>query len=336
MDKDNYSRPPQLAGRSPKMLKVFKDIKRVAPKDLTVLISGEHGTYKEIVAKAIHIHSIRSKGPFIVASLTSVPKDSITAELFGYEKGTVKGTAERKTGKIEAANKGTLFLDEILALDIKLQEELLRFLQNKEFRPINSNKCCKSDVGVIVATTKNLKDAVAKGKLREDLYDALTVMQIRVPSLRERKEDILSLAQNILNESTEKFETGPKEFSKDARNFLLKYDWPGNIRELENTIKRTAVLSNSSVIKKIDLLFEDIGAYSIGEFLEEKLKRYLKAMKKIENGYLYETVLAEVEKSLFTVVLNETEGNQLKASKILGINRNTLRSKIKEYKIRIS
>jgi len=336
VDKDSYSRPPQLTGRSPKMLKVFKDIKRVAPKDLTVLLSGEHGTYKELVAKAIHVHSIRSKGPFIVASLTSVPKDSIAAELFGCEKGTFKGTAERKTGKIEAANKGTLFLDDISALDIKFQEELLRFLHEKEYRPENSDKFCKSDVRVIVATTKNLKDAVAKEKLREDLYDALTVMQIRVPSLRERKEDILPLAQYILNESTEKFETGPKEFSKDVRNFLLKYDWPGNIRELENTIKKAIVLSNSSVIKKKDLLFEDIGAYSIGEFLGEKLKRYLKAMKKLENGYLYETVLAEVEKSLFTIVLNETEGNQLKASKILGINRNTLRSKIKEYKIRIS
>lgn len=161
-------------------------------------------------------------------------------------------------------------------------------------------------------------------------------MLIRVPSLRERKEDILPLAQYLLNEVTEKFETGPKELSKDARSFLLKYEWPGNIRELENTIKRAAVFSNGSVIRKKDFLVGDIGAYSIREFMDEKLKRYLKAMKKLDNGYLYETVLTEVEKSLFTIVLKETEGNQLKASKILGINRNTLRSKIKEYKIRIS
>jgi DNA-binding NtrC family response regulator len=325
-----------MIGRSPKMLKVFKDLKRTAPKDLTVLISGEHGTYKELIAKAIHVRSVRSKGPFVIASLTSVPEDSIAVELFGSEKGTSKGSSEKRIGSIEAANKGTLFLDEISALDTKLQEELLRFIHEKDFRPINSNKSYKSDVRVIAATTKNLKDIVAKDQFREDLYNVLKVVLIRVPSLRERKEDILPLAQYLLNESTEKFETGPKELSKDARSFLLKYDWPGNIRELENTIKRAVVLSNGSVIRKKDLLIGDIGAYSIREFLDEKLKRYLKAMKKLDNGYLYETVLAEVEKSLFTIVLNETEGNQLQASKILGINRNTLRSKIKEYKIRIS
>lgn len=318
------------------MLKVFKDLKRAAPKDLTVLISGEHGTYKEFVAQAIHGHSIRSKGPFVIANLTSVPQDSIAAELFGFEKGTSKGSSDKPIGKIESANKGTLFLDEISALDTKLQEAILHFIREKEFKPVNSNKSHKSDVRVIAATTKDLKDAIEKDQFREDLYDVLKVMLIRVPSLRERKEDILPLAQFLLNELTEKFETGPKEISKDARNFFLKYDWPGNIRELENTIKKAAVLSNGSVIRKKDLLLGDIGAYSIKEFMDEKLKRYLKAMKKLDNGYLYETVFAEVEKSLFTIVLNETEGNQLKASKILGINRNTLRSKIKEYKIRIS
>lgn len=325
-----------MIGRSPKMLKVFKDLKRAAPKDLTVLISGEQGTYKELIAKAIHVHSIRSKGPFVIANLTSVPEDSIAAKLFGSEKGTSKGSSEKLVGFIESANKGTLFIDEITALDTKLQAELLRFIHEKDFKPINSNKSCKSDVRVIAATTKNLKDSVAKDQFREDLYNVLKVMPIRVPSLRERKEDILPLAQYLLNEVTEQFETGPKELSKDARSFLLKYDWPGNIRELENTIKRAAVLTNGSVIRKKDFLVGDIGSYSIREFMDEKLKRYLKAMKKLENGYLYETVLTEVEKSLFTIVLKETEGNQLKASKILGINRNTLRSKVKEYKIRIS
>jgi len=325
-----------MIGRSPKMLKVFKDLKRAASKDLAVLISGEHGTYKELVAQAVHMHSTRSKGPFVIAQLTSVPGDSIAAELFGFEKGTSKGSSNKPTGKIEAANKGTLFIDEISALNTKLQEELLRFIHEKEFRTVNSSKSYKSDVRVIAATTNNLKDAIEKDQFREDLYDVLNVMLIRVPSLRERKEDILLLAQSLLDELTEKFETGPKEISKDARSFLLKNDWPGNIRELENTIKQATVLSNGSVIRKKDLLLGDIGAYSIKEFMDEKLKRYLKAMKKLDNGYLYETVLTEVEKSLFTIVLNETEGNQLKASKILGINRNTLRSKVKEYKIRMS
>jgi DNA-binding NtrC family response regulator len=335
LEKDSYSRPLQIIGRSSKMLKVFKDLKRAAPKDLTVLISGEQGTYKELVAEAIHVHSMRSKGPFVVARLKTVPEDSIAAELFGAEKGTSKGSKDKQTGKIEAANKGTLFIDEISALDINLQDELLRFIHEKVFKPINSNKSYKSDVRIIAATTKNLKDIAAKEQFREDFYDILTVVSIRVPSLRERKEDILPLAQYFLNELTEKFETGSKELSKDTRSFLLKNEWPGNIRELENTIKKAVVLSNGSVIRKKDLLIGDISAYSIKEFLDEKLRRYLEAMNKLDNGYLYETVIAEVEKSLLSIVLKETEGNQLKASKILGINRNTLRSKIKEYKILI-
>lgn len=336
MDKDSFSSPLQMMGRGPKMLKVFKDIKKLAKKDLSVLIFGEHGTCKKLVAKAIHSYSIRSDGPFIVASLTSIPKDLVAAELFGYEKGAFSGATEKKVGKIEAANKGTLFIDEISEIDMKFQGELLLFLRDKEFRPINSNKPFKSDVRVIGATTKNLKNAVVQGHFRKDLYDNIKTLQIKIPSLKERKEDLLPLAKYILGETTVKFETGQKEFSKDAQNFLLKYDWPGNIRELEKTIKRAAVLSNGSVIKRKDLLLEDIGGYSIREFLEEKLKRYLKTMKKFENCYLYETVLSEVEKSLISTVLQETKGNQLKASKILGINRNTLRSKIKGYKIRIS
>jgi len=323
-------------GRSPQMTKVHKEVKRVASKDLPVLISGEQGTYKELIAHAIHVHSARSKGPFIIADFTSVPQDSIATELFGYRKGASKGTTEKKAGKIEAAHKGTLFIDEISALDIKIQEALLRFIHEKEFRPVNSDKFYTSDVRIIAATKRNLKDAQAKEKILKDLYDVVRVIQVGVPSLRERKEDILPLAQYLLNESAEKFETGQKEFSKDARTFLLKYDWPGNVRELENTIKKATVLSNGPILRKKDLLLDNIGACSIKEFLEEKLRNYLKAMKKLDNCYLYEMVLGEVEKSLFTIVLNETEGNQLKASKILGINRNTLRSKIKEYKIRIT
>ncbi len=335
VDKDVLIRPPQIMGKSPKILKVFKDIGRVATKDLTVLISGESGTYKELVAKAIHYNSPRHNGPFVAISFTSIPKDLIEAELFGYDKGAFTGATEKRIGKIEEANGGTLFLNEILEIDIKLQAKLLRFIGEKEFSPLNSNNSFKADVRIIGATSKDMKEAVANGKFSKDLYNSSNLLHIKLPPLRERKEDILPLAKHFLKEAIGKFETGPKELSKDARDFLIRYDWPDNVHELESTIKRATLLSNGAVIGKKDLLLEDISSYSIKEFLEEKLKRYLKKMTELEKCYLYKTVLSEVERSLIAIVLKETGGNQLKAAKTLGINRNTLRAKIKEYKIRI-
>jgi two-component system nitrogen regulation response regulator GlnG len=335
VDEDIMMRLPQIMGRSPKMLKVFKEIKKVAPKSLAVLISGESGTYKELVAKAIHYNSPRLNGPFVTVSFTSIPKDLAEAELFGYEKGAFTGSTGKRIGKIEEANGGTLFLDEISEMDIKLQANLLRFIQDKEFSPLNSNNFIKADVRLIGATTKNLKEVLAGGQFREDLFHSFN-FHVKMPPLRERKEDIISLAKYFLEEAIKKFETGPKEISKDARDFLVKYQWPGNVRELENTIKKATIFSNGTAIRKKDLLIEGVSSYSIKEFLEEKLKRYLKEMTKLENCNLYNNVLSEVEKSLITIVLKETGNNQLKAAKTLGINRNTLRAKIKEYKIRIS
>ena len=170
--KDSYSRPPQFIGRSPKILKVFKDLKKVATKDIPVLVSGEQGTYKDLIAHAIHVHSARAKGPFLTANLPPVSRDSVAAELFGNEKTTPKGTTERKVGKIEAANKGTLFIEDISALDIKIQEDLLRLIHEKEFRPINSNKSYKSDVRVIVGTTRRVKDSLAKDQILGETYKA--------------------------------------------------------------------------------------------------------------------------------------------------------------------
>jgi DNA-binding NtrC family response regulator len=335
VNKDIMKRLPQIMGRSQKMLKVFKEIRKFAPKAHTVLISGESGTYRELFAKAIHLNSPRLQGPFITVSLTSVPKDLTEAELFGYEKGAFTGATEKRIGKIEAANGGTLFLDEISEIESKVQAKLLHFIQDKEFSPLNSNKFIKADVRLIGATTKKIKEAVAEGKFSEDLYRSFNQIHFKIPPLRDRKEDVLTLARYFLEEAANKFETGTKEFSKDARDFLLKYNWPGNVRELENKIERATIFSDSTVIQKKDLLIGDIGSYSIKEFLEEKLKRYLKEMTKLENCNLYDTVLSEVERSLIAIVLKEIGNNQLKAAKTLGINRNTLRAKIKEYKIRL-
>ena len=325
---------PQMIGKSTKMLKVFKDIGKVASKDITVLITGESGTGKELVAKAIHLNSSRSLGPFIAINSASIPKDLLESELFGYKRGAFTGAIKDKKGKIETANAGTLFLDEISELEPELQAKLLRFLQDKEFTPLGSNETIKTDVRIIGASNKDLTTAVHNGQFREDLYYRFNVVQIKLPPLRERKEDIPLLIKNFLRESVEKLETGDKELSRDAKALLLKYDWPGNVRELENVIKRACVLSTGTIIETKDLLIEEDSSYSIKDFLEEKLKRYLKDMTNISNCNLYDTVLSEVEKALISLVLKETNGNQLKTARVLGINRNTLRSKIKEYKIK--
>lgn len=323
---------PQIIGKSPKMLKVFKEIGKVASKDITVLITGESGTGKELVAKAIHFNSRRSLGPFVAINAASIPKDLLESELFGFKKGAFTGASKGKIGKIASANGGTLFLDEISELDLSLQAKLLRFLQEKEFSPLGSNELAHADVRIIGATNKNLGEAVSGGQFREDLYYRFNVVEIKLPPLRNRKEDIPMLVKTFLYEAAEKLETGDKELSKEARAVIQKYDWPGNVRELENVIKRSCVLSSGTTIEKKDLLIEE-NSYSIKEFLEEKLKRYLHDMTKVTNCNLYDTVLSEVEKALIIIVLRETQGNQLKTAKVLGINRNTLRTKIKEYKI---
>jgi len=325
---------PQIIGRSPKMLKVFKDIGRIASKDITVLITGESGTGKEIVAKAIHHNSNRRGGPFVAINSASIPKDLLEAELFGWEKGAFTGAGERRRGKIDSANGGTLFLDEISELDMNLQAKLLRFIQDRRFSPLGSNQVIEADVRIIGATNRDLKDAVSRGIFREDLYYRFDVVQIKLPPLRERREDILPLAGHFLADAEKKFNAGKKDLSKEARDLLLRYHWPGNVRELENAIKRAYVLSSGAIIEKRDLLLEEAGAYSIEEFLEDRLRRYLKEMVNLDSCNLYDAVISEVEKALIKIVLNETGGNQLKAAKTLGINRNTLRSKIKEYRIK--
>ena len=325
---------PQIVGRSPKMLKVFKEIGRVAAKDITVLIVGESGTGKELVAKAIHHNSNRRTGPFVAINAASIPKDLLEAELFGWEKGAFTGAKEKHAGKIESARGGTLFLDEISELNLNLQAKLLRFMQDRKFSPLGSNTVMEGNVRILGATNRDLKEAISKGLFREDLYYRFNVVQIKLPTLAERREDIIPLAKHFLKDAEKKFETGKKELSREAKDLLLKYPWPGNVRELENAIKRACVLSNGTVIERRDLPLEEANSFSIQDFLEEKLKRYLKEMTKLEKCNLYDSVVSEVEKALIKIVLNETGGNQLKASKTLGINRNTLRAKIREYKIK--
>lgn len=324
---------PLIVGRNKAILKVFKDIGKIASKDITVLITGESGTGKELVAKAIHYSSNRRTGPFIAINSASIPKDLLEAELFGWEKGAFTGAGEKHTGKIEAAKGGTLFLDEISEMDANLQAKLLRFMQDRKFSPLGSNRVIDADVRIIGATNQDLKDSVGKGSFREDLYYRFNVVQLKLPPLRDRREDILPLAKHFLKDAEKRFEAGKKGLSSEAMDMLLKHDWPGNVRELENAIKRACVLSSGATIERRDLFPDDTSSCSIKEFLQDKLKRYLKEMTELENCNLYQTVIAEVEKALIDIVLAETGNNQLRAAKTLGINRNTLRAKIKAYKI---
>lgn len=319
-------------GKSKKIIKLFSDIKKIASKDWPVFLIGERGTYKELVARIIHQGSSRTNGPFVALNLSSIPREILELELFGFRHG---GEKEPKKGKIIEANGGTLFLDEITEIDIKLQEKIYFFICEKKFEQLDSTNTINSNVRLICSTSKDTKDLINnKGQFYEELYKILKDTRIRIPPLRERKEDILPIANYLLKEIAQKYSICEKELSKEAKDFLLKYDWPGNIRELENTIKKAVILSNDEVITKKDLLIDDISSYSIMDFLEEKLKRYLKEMTKLQKCNLYNTVISEVEKSLITIILKETGFNQLKAARTLGINRNTLRSKIKEYKIR--
>ncbi len=248
--------------------------------------------------------------------------------------GAFTGAVEKAEGKIRAADGGTLFLDEISELDVELQAKLLRFLQDREYSQLGSNKVIKADVRIIGATNRDLKECVGRGLFREDLYYRFNVIEIKLPLLRERKEDILPLARHFLKESIKAFELPPKDFSSDAVKALTGYEWPGNIRELENCIKRASILSKGSLIEKKDLFANDYyNACSIKEFLESKLNGFLNKMTRVDNSNLYETIIAEVDKALLSIVLKETNGNQLKAAKILGINRNTLGKKMKEYKL---
>lgn len=325
--------PFQIIGKSKSMLKVFKEIGRVAPKDVTVLISGESGTGKELVARAIHNNSRRKFGPVVAINSASIPKELMEAELFGWERGAFTGAVGKTAGKIQAADGGTIFLDEISELDIDLQAKLLRFLQEQEYSPLGSNKIIKADVRIIGATNKDLMGCVKNGLFREDLYYRFNVIEIKLPPLRERKEDIIPLAQHFLKESVRAFDLQPRDFSKDAEKALAGYNWPGNVRELENTVKRASILSKGSLIERRDLFSNDYASCSVKEFLEGKLNGFLHKMKKLENSDLYGTVISEVEKALFSIVLKETNGNQVRAAKVLGINRNTLNKKMKEYKL---
>lgn len=296
--------------KSPKMQRLIELIKIVGKSNATVLITGESGTGKELVARAIQSQSSRHNKPFITISCAALPESLLESELFGHEKGSFTGAYTQKKGKFEFANGGTIFLDEIGEMSANIQVHLLRVLEEKEFTRVGGNEPIRVDVRVISATNKDLRKAIEKQEFREDLYYRLNVVNIELPPLRERKEDVPLLAEHFLNKFAADNRKEVTGFSPDALEFLLGYDWPGNVRELENAIERAVILAKDSIITVADLPQENLS-----------LVRLASTGKNLK----------EVEKNHVLNVLRKAGGNYSEAARILGISRMTLYNKAKEY-----
>ncbi|HSB35157.1 MAG TPA: sigma-54 dependent transcriptional regulator [Nitrospirota bacterium] len=315
----------ELVGKSPAILEVEEVIRRVAETDANVLITGESGTGKELVAKAIHARSLRKAGPFIPVDCAALPENLLESELFGYEKGAFTGAATGRQGLFETANRGTLFLDEIGEVPVTMQVKLLRALQERQIRRLGSNTLSRIDVRVLSATNRNLQKSVAERMFREDLFFRLNVIHIHVPPLRERKGDISLLSSHFLNVFSASHRKQINSISPEAMEVLEQYRWPGNIRELQNTIERAVVLSSGSRIEVVNLPKEISANGSIASppRLTENLD--FKQAK--------EQCVASFEKNYLTALLDSTEGNISRAAKKAGIDRKTMHRLMKRYNV---
>jgi two-component system nitrogen regulation response regulator GlnG len=327
----------RIVGKSPQMLEVFKTIGRVAGRDVSVLITGESGIGKDLVAQAIHAASPRSTGAFVAVNTAAIPRDLLESELFGHERGSFTGAVASRVGRFQEASGGTLFLDEIGDMSPDLQAKLLRVLQNREVTPVGSTQSQPVDIRILAATHRDLDQAVAQGTFREDLLYRLRVMPLHIPPLREHPEDIAVLAEHFLSRYSEELAGGARFLSDSANEFLAGHDWPGNVRELENAIKRALVLSTAEILDGEDFAFlAPRGRAETGDDLPRLIERDVRAaLATNETGDIYRTILERVERPLLEAVLEHTEGNQIRAAAMLGINRNTLRKKIIELRIPI-
>jgi two-component system nitrogen regulation response regulator GlnG len=331
---DQYRFGRTIIGNSQAMQEVYKVLGRVAASDVTVLVTGESGTGKELIARAVHYNSPRLGKPFIAINCAAIPRDLLESELFGHEKGAFTGATERKAGKFEQANGGTLFLDEIGDMPLELQAKLLRVLQEKEVTRTGGSGTTQVDVRIVAASNQDLSGMVRDKSFREDLFYRLNVVPIALPPLRKRKEDIQDLAEFFLHRAKQEMGVNVSELSKEAIGLLKQHSWPGNIRELENLIKRASLLTPNQVLLPSD--FPGMGSSgepgnqedSLEALIARKLQNSLAQMNLQELDNLYEMVLHQVERPLINIILQQTRCNQVRTAEILGINRNTLRKKI--------
>ncbi|HEX5644366.1 MAG TPA: sigma-54 dependent transcriptional regulator [Erythrobacter sp.] len=325
-----------MVGRSQAMQGVYRMITRVLRNDLTVLVTGESGTGKELVAEAIHQLGARKSGPFVAVNAAAIPSDLIESELFGHEKGAFTGAVTQAIGKFEQANGGTLFLDEIGDMPPEAQTRLLRALQSGRIRRVGGRQEIAVDVRIIAATNRDLAPMIAEGRFREDLFYRLNVVPIELPPLRERREDIEVLTQHFLNLAAEDG-LPRRQISREAVARLEQRRWRGNVRELRNVIYRLALLARDDVIE-VEALDDIIGPERDGNPASQALDfagalQLWLAANHPQPGLLYDSALAAFEKPLMEYALAQTSGNQLRAAKLLGINRNTLRKRLGELGI---
>lgn len=338
---EQYTFGRSIIGNSQPMQEVYKTLGRVAASDVTVLICGESGTGKELIARAVHFNSPRLGKPFIALNCAAIPHDLLENELFGHERGAFTGATDKKAGKFEQADGGTLFLDEIGDMPLELQAKLLRVLQEKEITRTGGSQTMRVDVRIVAATNQDIAKLVEDKHFREDLYYRLNVIPIDLPPLRKRKEDIPALVEFFLQRAQQDLGVSTTECSKEALAQLKRHNWPGNIRELENIIKRAALLSPNHILIPSD--FPDLLAgrnkesqdESLEALVARKLENSLAQMDLQELDNLYEMVLHQVERPLINIILRQTRSNQVRTAEILGINRNTLRKKIKTLEIDI-
>lgn len=336
-----YRLDRNIIGGSAAMQQVYKIIGKTAPSDVTVLITGESGTGKELIARALHYNSQRLGKPFIAINCAAIPRELLESELFGHEKGAFTGATERRIGKFEQAQGGTLFLDEIGDMPAELQTKLLRVLQEKEISRTGGNATIPVNVRIIAATNQDIQERIRQNTFREDLYYRLNVVPINLPPLRERRDDIHDLTHFFINKANEELGVAIQGCREDAMELLRNYAWPGNVREMENTIYRATLLASDPVLAPTD--FPDLTTNpeageqnaSLEDLIAGKLKASLIPMDVNELNDLYDMVLQQMERPLINIILEKTRNNQVRAAEILGINRNTLRKKIQTLGIEI-
>jgi two-component system, NtrC family, nitrogen regulation response regulator GlnG len=335
-----------LVGRSPAMQEIYRLLARLMQTDLTVMITGESGTGKELVARALHDFGKRRNGPFVAINMAAIPRDLIESELFGHEKGAFTGANAKSPGRFELAEGGTLFLDEIGDMPMEAQTRLLRVLQQGEYTTVGGRTPIKTDVRIVAATNKDLRILIQQGLFREDLFFRLNVVPLRLPPLRERTEDIPDLIRHFFAQA-EREGLPPKQIDQAALDRMKRYPWPGNVRELENLARRLAALypqeTISLAVVETELAqpavvqeTENVSNDGLSAAVERNLTRYFSSFADgLPPPGLYHRVLREVEYPLLTAALAATRGNQIRAADLLGVNRNTLRKKIRDLDIQV-
>ncbi|MBV9992460.1 MAG: nitrogen regulation protein NR(I) [Alphaproteobacteria bacterium] len=335
-----------LIGRSAAMQEIYRAIARLLQTDLTVMIVGESGTGKELVARALHDYGKRKHRAFVAVNMAAIPRELVESELFGHERGAFTGAVGRGIGRFEQAEGGTLFLDEIGDMPMEAQTRLLRVLQQGEYTTVGGRAPIKTDLRIVAATNRDLRQLIQQGLFREDLYYRLNVVPLRLPPLRERVEDIPDLVRHFLRKA-EGEGLPAKHLDAEALELLKRHRWPGNVRELENLVRRLVVLHSGDAIPAASIeaelaqaapagAIQDGETDSIGAAVEKHLAAYFR-----EHGSalpppgLYDRVLAEVERPLLAITLAATRGNQIKAAQLLGLNRNTLRKKIRDLGLEV-